>query len=357
MVRASGRVDAGENLPMATSREMGRGGVVKGLRAFHKGLQLQQQGNWRASIAAYDRALRKNPQLGEAHLGRGASLHYLRRYDEALAEYAKAGCRASQMNAANIHLLRGNYERGLALLRARCAVKDYGCTTPYTLSDLRGKDVFIMHESPGTQGYGDSIHMSRFLPAVTAAARSVHWATGEPVIPLLAFNFPSTSFFVWRSEVDLAFLYGRCRVLEFDLWQTASPDLTICGKPYLRADPQRVAEMQRRLPAGRRIGLSSRSPNDPTRSAGLCDFLPVIPDGAVPISLQKDLRDDERPHVFDGGALFTDFTGSAALVACLDALITVDTATARLGGALGVRTRVAVLGGLEMGPGRHDALV
>jgi tetratricopeptide (TPR) repeat protein len=123
MVRASGRVDAGENLPMATSREMGRGGVVKGLHAFHKGLELQQQGKWRASIAAYDRALRENPQLAEAHLGRGASLHYLRRYDEALVEYAAAGCRASQMNAAKIHLLRGNYEHGLALLRARSGVR------------------------------------------------------------------------------------------------------------------------------------------------------------------------------------------------------------------------------------------
>ena len=132
-------------------------------------------------------------------------------------------------------------------------------------------------------------------------------------------------------------------MLEFNLWQTTTPDFGINGRAYLRADPQRVADMQRRrLPAGRRIGLSWRTPNDWRRFELAWDFLPAVPNGAVAISLQKDLRDNERPRVFDGGALFNDFAGSAALMSCLDALVTVDTANAHLGGALGVKTAVVL---------------
>ena len=50
----------------------------------------------RAAIPAYDRALRENPQLTDVHFHRGESLHHLRRYDEALAEYAIAVCPGSR---------------------------------------------------------------------------------------------------------------------------------------------------------------------------------------------------------------------------------------------------------------------
>ena len=45
-----------------------------------------------------------------------------------------------------------------------------------------------------------------------------------------------------------------------------------------------------------------------------------------------------RPDVIDPTADLTDFTETAALIACLDLVITVDTSVAHLAGALGRRT-------------------
>ena len=59
------------------------------------------------------------------------------------------------------------------------------------------------------------------------------------------------------------------------------------------------------------------------------------------ISLQKDVRADDKPalleraDISDPTAHLTDFAETAALVSCLDLVITVDTSVAHLSAALG----------------------
>jgi ADP-heptose:LPS heptosyltransferase len=61
-------------------------------------------------------------------------------------------------------------------------------------------------------------------------------------------------------------------------------------------------------------------------------------------SLQKDPRANdrstlrERPDIIDLTAHITDFSETAAMISCLDLVITVDTSVAHLGGALGKPT-------------------
>jgi hypothetical protein len=62
---------------------------------------------------------------------------------------------------------------------------------------------------------------------------------------------------------------------------------------------------------------------------------------ALFVSLQKNPRPEdaetlrERRKIVDHAALLTDFAQTAALVSCLDLVITVDTSVAHLAGALG----------------------
>ncbi len=64
------------------------------------------------------------------------------------------------------------------------------------------------------------------------------------------------------------------------------------------------------------------------------------------VSLQKDAKPDdktylaERGEVIDLAADLTDFAKTAALVSCLDLVISVDTSVAHLAGALGRPTWV-----------------
>ena len=71
---------------------------------------------------------------------------------------------------------------------------------------------------------------------------------------------------------------------------------------------------------------------------------PILDVGARFLSLQKDPRPDDkafllaRPEIVDHTAQLTDFAETAALISCLDLVITVDTSVTHLAGALGCPT-------------------
>jgi hypothetical protein len=115
---------------------------------------------------------------------------------------------------------------------------------------------------------------------------------------------------------------------------------------YLQADPARTAVWDKRLPAGLRVGLvwagNPAHSNDRRRSIppeALAPLLAVAPSAFV--SLQVGPSAAAPIHGLASHATeLTDFAETAALVAALDLVITVDTAVAHLAGALGVRTWV-----------------
>jgi hypothetical protein len=124
------------------------------------------------------------------------------------------------------------------------------------------------------------------------------------------------------------------------------PPLSV-STPYLQADPQLRAKWRARLgpSPGRRVGLAwagSRTfANDQRRSVPPEKLQPLF---SIPeiqfISLRVDSKEPlpsafAAAGVLDFTAEMGDFSRSAALVAELDLVITVDTAMAHLAGALG----------------------
>jgi hypothetical protein len=96
-----------------------------------------------------------------------------------------------------------------------------------------------------------------------------------------------------------------------------------------------------------RVGLvwsgNPQHNNDSNRSIPLRMMTPILDLDATFFSLQKDPRPDdvaflERSAILDLTSYLTDFTETAALVSCLDLVITVDTSVAHLAGALGQPT-------------------
>jgi ADP-heptose:LPS heptosyltransferase len=94
-----------------------------------------------------------------------------------------------------------------------------------------------------------------------------------------------------------------------------------------------------------RVGLAwSGSPsqaNDRNRSTSLRTLSRILDVDATFVSLQKDPRPNDaavlrqRGDIIDLTADLTDFAETAALLSCLDLVITVDTSVAHLAGALG----------------------
>ena len=103
---------------------------------------------------------------------------------------------------------------------------------------------------------------------------------------------------------------------------------------YLRADPVRTAAWAARLPAGRKIGaVFSGNPNHPAdrrRSVPLEQIrLPDIPGVEF-----VDLHPGGRLRLPNLTSAMTDYAETAALIANLDLVISVDTSVAHLAGAL-----------------------
>ena len=109
--------------------------------------------------------------------------------------------------------------------------------------------------------------------------------------------------------------------------------------PYLTPDPAKVAAWAAKLPPGRRVGLCWAGTNtgDRTRTPAPARFklLADVP-GITWVSLQVPPTADAPPlPLTDPSADLHDLGDTAALIANLDAVVSVDTAVAHLAGAVG----------------------
>ena len=199
------------------------------------------------------------------------------------------------------------------------------------------------------QGFGDVIQFCRYIPWVRARCPSIVIAASPEVQGLVQQVAPGVPIFsAWAQCPPYAAyltLSGLPRVHGTDL-ATIPADI-----PYLHAEPSRVEAWRQRIAglapqAHRRVGLvwagRPTHSNDRNRSVRLqrLGALFDVPSVAF-ISLQKGAALAEAGRYFGRaplvnlGAASDDFADTAAIVAGLDLVVTVDTSVGHLAGALG----------------------
>jgi tetratricopeptide (TPR) repeat protein len=314
-----------------------------------EGYCLSELGRPAEAMRAYHRALARDPKYVECWTNLAYAWQQMLQLDRAqesfhraLAlspDYAPARC-----GAAILALLRGDYTTGFAQLEWRWRLETikprYFKQPAWQGQRLDGKTMLLHAE----QGLGDTIQFLRFVPDVIRSGARVLLEVPE-VLQRLAASLdcdcdvvsrgqPLPSFDVHCPLVSLPHVLG----------------VTLADLPariaYLRADPAAIARWSRRLCAGGdppKIGIvwagNPKHPQDryrsiaPERLASLLER-PGIRFYSLQKTEQASLREVEDKFI-DIAPELLDLAETAAALLNLDLVITVDTATAHLAGALG----------------------
>jgi tetratricopeptide (TPR) repeat protein len=327
------------------------------------GTVLAEQGQYAAAIESYRRAVAlrtENPDaiynMATAFLKLGDLPAALEHFDRAIAlrpEYAEA-----RHNRSATWLLEGDFARGLGEYEWRLRSRDYpGITLRWKVwsgEPLAGRTIVLTPE----QGLGDTLQFVRFAPLVKQLGARVLLECPPGFRPILA-RTPGIDGFIGPDAVAGD---ADCCVplLSVPYRLETRLECVPAEVPYVFADPDLIASWRRKLGEikGFRVGIAwqgnPKCPGDRTRSIPLARYasLAKVP-GVRLVNLQKgpgaeQLKEfGEAWSIVDLGdevdqAAGGSFMDTAAIMKNLDLVITSDTATAHLAGALGVDVWVAL---------------
>jgi len=309
------------------------------------------------AMACYLAALAIDSECAQSHSNLGVVLQRMGRPDLAARAYRDAIRLDPEMieapnNLAMALLLQGDYAQGWPLFETRWRSSHFktgprAFEQPMWTGGLEPKRLLIHAE----QGFGDTLQFCRYLPLIDPRHKIV-LEVQAPLVDLMR-QLPGVDTVVARGA-PLPDFDAHCPIMSLPLIFGTTLDNIPDETPYLRADPAKVAGWAKRLDAveGLRVGLvwvggrrtiqPELQPLNRRRNVSLATLAPLAQATGVSfISLQKDppKSDAHRPPpgmtLLDFTDALHDFTDTAALIANLDLVISVDTAVAHLAGAMG----------------------
>ena len=305
----------------------------------------------------FDRALEIRPDSIPFLDNKAALLIQLHRFEEAIA----VNQRLSNIKPDNaltlyfisqLQLMIGNFQAGWIGREARWNVPGLPIaypkfSQPKWLGEeaVEGKTVLVYFD----EGLGDTIQFVRYVPLLAERGARVVLVVQDALHPLLS-GLSGVSECLPKSASLLPAFDMYCPVCSLPAAFGTRLDTIPSGARYLPPpNEKRVQAWEERLgPRDKlRVGFvwsgNPKHPDDQNRSLPLQMLSCLLDLDATFVSLQKDPRPSdkavlERTDIVDLTTHLTDFVETAALVSCLDLVITVDTSVAHLAAALGCPT-------------------
>lgn len=348
------------------------------------------------ALHIYDKAILISPNYAEAWTNRGNTLHELRQHDQAIKSFEKAisinanfadafynlgitqqeihcldeailsfkkaislnyNSASAHWNLALCYLIKGNLEDGFVEYESRWNRGEIGNSIEKRSFDkplwlgvesLQDKTILLY----GEQGLGDFIQFCRYVKLVSNQGARIILEAPDSLAGLLN-GLEGISQLVIKGEELPPFDY-QCPLLSLPLAFKTNINNIPSAEGYINLNipPNKLIEWKTRLgPKVRpRIGLvwsgSSQHKNDSNRSLLLSNILAYLPQHLEYVNLQKEIRDvdkltlESNPQILSFAGNLNNFVDTAALLDCLDLVISVDTSVAHLSGALGKKTWV-----------------
>ncbi|MDX2241748.1 MAG: FkbM family methyltransferase [Leptolyngbyaceae cyanobacterium bins.302] len=320
------------------------------------GNTMRELGDYDQAIAYCQESIRLQPNNADAHNTYGCVLVDLGRMEDAIACYEAAiqhrpDFADAHLNLGIILLQVGDFQRGFAEYHWRWNTKQ--CPDlRYTHAlwkgeDLTGKIILLTAE----QGFGDTIQFARYAPLVAQRGGQVVIACQKPLLRLLA-TIPGVYQCADRDKDNVeTHLHAPLMELPYILGTTL--ETIPATVPYVFPPTDSVIQLH--TPANTRLKVGfvwATNPSNSTfgkRSCSVDYFLRLLEIPHIALySLQKDVTEADQPALQGHDRLqdlqhqLTDFADTAAAIAQLDLVITVDTAVAHLAGALGKTTWIVL---------------
>ena len=317
------------------------------------GIVLLKKRDAKAAIEAFQMALALDRNYVDAHNNLGNALLQFNRFDEAMASYRNGleidpGSERLIYNRGLLSLLLGDFESGWEDYEYRwyqteqTARRDFHQPLWQNDAEISGRKILLHAE----QGIGDALQFCRYVERVVALGAIVYLEV-HPQIKSLLQLMPGVAAVVAMGEALPDFDY-HCPFASLPLAFHTSLATIPAKIPYLNAPIERVQHWENYFHGYRfpRIGIvwsgGTMLKNDHNRSMKLEAFSQVVKNGEYRFfSLQKDVRAvdapqlEKLPELNHLGPQLTDFVETAAAIANLDLVISVDTSVAHLAGALG----------------------
>ena len=318
---------------------------------FNLGVALQALERHADAAAAYRRALALAPQHVGALTNLGRALQKQAQPQEAVACFERAltlkpDLPEAHWGLATQRLLLGDFTRGWEEYEHRWTLpENQGLRREFAAprwdgGDIAGRTILLHAE----QGIGDTLQFVRYAPLLARRGAHVIVLCQPPLkrllmemddVSVIADGEPLPEFDLQLPLMSLPRRFGTALA-------TIPADV-----PYLRADPVDVRTWSKKLDGKNhfKIGLvwagNRRHLNDHNRSCTLEALAPLADVSGIRLySLQKGeatagIRSaSANMELVDLNDELVDFADTAAVITCLDLVITVDTAVAHLAGAL-----------------------
>ena len=334
---------------------------------FNMAVTLRDINQFDAAISSYDIAIHFHPQFTEAYLNRGVLLQDLRKFEAAMADYNKVielnpNLVDGNFNKSTLLLSLGHYNEGWQLHESRLQKPHILALTQQLhkpqwtgAESLINKTILLIAE----QGLGDTIQFCRYVPQLAELGATVILQV-QKSLTCIMHHLNGVAKVITKENTPPAYDF-YCPLMSLPLAFKTSIENIPQTIPYLNTDSHLYHFWRQQLEyiSQPKIGLvwsGGHRPSQPHLWA--TDHRRNIPFQKMAslnipevqfFSLQKgepaesalpaqQLQYWNTKNFHNFSTQLNDFANTAALIKNLDLIISVDTSTAHLSGALGKPT-------------------
>ena len=324
------------------------------------GVALKNQGKFNESIEAHKKSILLRPSRAEAYNNLGNALKEYGRLEDALENYNKSislkpDYAEAHCNMSYIYNLYGDLKKGLELYEWRQKQQKPPVRAPKKnliwdgVKPLSGKNFLVYEE----QGLGDIIQFCRYLPLLKQRGAKVIFKVKKKMHSIL--DTMDSDIVLVDSFLDNVHIDFESPIMSLPFLFNTNLDTIPAKIPYLFSNDDNVMSWAKCFTRSTfKVGIcwqGSKNKIDFGRSFPLSLFKGIskVPNIEL-ISLHKGEGENQIKDInfelttlgddFDAGE--NAFEDTAAIMMNCDLIITSDTATAHLAGALGCPTWVAL---------------